>query len=206
MTNDKLNNTTNNVKENNKENNKGDKLKFINIYTIVIFIVLILVIILFLCLKNNLSVNTDSDNLYNTASPEYVYLTNRESYIIHNVSNNFLDDYYGNEKTMIIFSASWCKYCVEEQEQLNSFITNNPDKKIIIVSHDKSYEELENYLKINNFNWFVIYDKDKTIRNHIDPGSSGIPSSYLLDKDGEIIGYSKGKKTESEFLKFYNNN
>lgn len=203
--NNTINNTIENAKEIENKNNFKNKSKVINIFTVVIFLILLLIIILFLCIKNNLLDNISTNNLSNIEHSEYIYFNDRESYIIDNVSNNFLDNYYGREKTIIVFSASWCKYCVEEQEELNNFITNNPEKKIIIVSHDKSYEELENYLKINNFNWFVIYDKDKTIRNHIDPGSSGIPSSYLLDGQGKIIGYSKGKKTESEFLKFYNN-
>jgi len=143
------------------------------------------------------------DNLENNSN--YVYLQDRKSYIIRTVSEKFLENYYGNEKTMIVFSASWCKYCVEEQNDLNNFIVNNPETKVIIVSHDDSYESLENYLKTNNFNWFVIFDKEKTIRQHIDPNVNGIPCEYLLDKSGKIIGFSKGAKTEEEFVQFYNN-
>jgi len=178
--------------------NKDDikKIKVLSKYFvyIAIFIFLILVSILLSWYKNS-----------NNIKSEYVYLEDRENYIIKNVSGNFLDYYYGNEKTMIVFSASWCKYCVEEQNDLNNFIVNNPETKVIIVSHDDSYESLENYLKTNNFNWFVIFDKEKTIRQHIDPNVNGIPCEYLLDKSGKIIGFSKGAKTEEEFVQFYNN-
>jgi len=181
-----------------KMENKDDikKIKVLSKYFvyIAIFIFLILVSILLSWYKNS-----------NNIKSEYVYLEDRENYIIKNVSGNFLDYYYGNEKTMIVFSASWCKYCVEEQNDLNNFIVNNPETKVIIVSHDDSYESLENYLKTNNFNWFVIFDKEKTIRQHIDPNVNGIPCEYLLDKSGKIIGFSKGAKTEEEFVQFYNN-
>ncbi|MEG1363538.1 MAG: TlpA disulfide reductase family protein [Clostridia bacterium] len=140
----------------------------------------------------------------NIDKSDYVYLEDRKSYIIKEADNTFLDKYLSNKKTMVVFTASWCKYCVEEQEELNTFIKENKDKKIIIVSHDKNYEDLEKYLKDNNFNWFVILDKDKTIREHIDPGSSGIPSTYLLDKKKSIISMHKGTLTKDEFNTFFN--
>jgi thiol-disulfide isomerase/thioredoxin len=175
---------------------KVKKIKLLDKYVIYIFIFIFLIIvpILLYYFKNNIFKISD-----------YIYLKNRDNYIVENVDANFLNNYYGNENTMLVFSASWCKYCVKEQDALNSFIENNPDSKVIIISHDKTYEDLINYLNDNSFNWFVIFDKDKTIRNNIDPGSSGIPSTYLLDKNGKIIGYSKGPKTEEEFLQFYNN-
>ena len=136
---------------------------------------------------------------------DYVYFKDRPSYIIKNVDQFHLDNYYGNSNTLVVFAASWCKYCVEEQNELNNFIKNNPDKKVIVVSHDHTYEELEKWLKDNNLNWFVIFDKDKTIREDLDPGSNGIPNAYLLDKDGKILGFTKGAKKEIEFFQFYNN-
>lgn len=179
-----------------EETEKIKNFKLLNKYVLflTIFIFVVLVPILLYCFK---------DNLFNKS--DYIFLKDRENYIIQNVDNNFLDNYYGNENTMVIFSASWCKYCVAEQNELNNFIQNNPDKKVIIVSHDKTYEDLDNYLKTNNFNWFVIFDKDKTIRQHIDPDVNGIPCAYLLNKNGKIIGFAKGEMTESEFLQFYNN-
>jgi len=136
---------------------------------------------------------------------DYIYLKDRTSYTIQNVDGNFLNNFYGNSNTMVIFMASWCSHCVDEKNELNNFIKNNPDKKVIIVSHDHTYEALEKYLKDSDLNWFVIFDKDKTIRKHIDPGTDGIPSAYLLDKNGKIIGFSKGIRTEVEFNQFYNN-
>jgi peroxiredoxin len=178
-----------------EEKDDAKKIKLSNKYYIhiAIFLFIVVISILLSSYKNG------------SSRSKYVYLENRENYIIQNVNEQYLQDYYGNENTMVVFSASWCKYCVEEQKDLNNFIVNNPEKKVIIVSHDDSYENLEKYLKANNFNWFVIFDKDKTIKKHIDPNVNGIPCTYLLDKNGKIIGFSKGVKTEEQFLKFYNN-
>jgi|GEM_PF-1876150 len=159
----------------------------------------------YIYLKNK-SINIiQNDNKDILKKSDYIYLKDRVNYIIQTADENFLNNYYGNDNTMVVFSASWCKYCVEEQNELNNFINNNPEKKVLVVSHDKTYEDLDKYLKDNNLNWFVIFDKDKTIRQNIDPDVNGIPSTYLLNKNGKIIGYSKGVKTETEFLQFYNN-
>lgn len=128
---------------------------------------------------------------------------NRKSYVISEDKNlsNFTNK---DDKTLIVFWATWCSYCVDEAEALNEYISSNPYKSIIIVSHDNNKDDLKNYLEENGYNWFVILDSEKTIRENLEPGSTGIPSSYLLDKDGKIINFHKGKLTTNEFASFFN--
>ncbi len=128
------------------------------------------------------------------------------NYSIHTADDTFLDKYIDkNNNTLVVFWSSLCSHCLNEAEELNNFIvSNNTNLKIIIVSHDYEYSDLEEYLKEHNYNWNVILDTDKTIRNHIDPGASGIPASYLLNKNGEIINYYKGELNFDEFTKFIN--
>lgn len=128
---------------------------------------------------------------------------NRKSYVISEDKNlsNFTNK---DDKTLIVFWATWCSYCVDEAEALNEYISSNPYKSIIIVSHDNNKDDLKNYLEENGYNWFVILDSEKTIRENLEPGSTGIPSSYLLDKEGKIINFHKGKLTTNEFASFFN--
>ncbi|MEG2235842.1 MAG: TlpA disulfide reductase family protein [Clostridia bacterium] len=140
----------------------------------------------------------------NNYKSEYINLNNRNHYILNIVDETLLKKYIDKDKTLVVFSASWCKYCVEEQDDLNKYIQENPDKTIIIVSHDRSYEDIDNYLKTNNFNWFVIFDSDKIIRESIDPNSSGIPTMYLLDNNSIVIDKLVGDVTFNEIEEFYN--
>ena len=82
---------------------------------------------------------------------------------------------------------------------------SNPDIPVIVVSHDKNYDTLSNYIIENNYNWFVIFDTDKKIRNAISKNTSGIPSTYLLNKKGEVIKYKNGFFSKDDFFTFYNN-
>lgn len=127
----------------------------------------------------------------------------RNEYIISD--DITLSNYINKEdKTLVIFWATWCEYCLQESEALNEYINQNPYNSVIIVSHDDNIDELNNYLQEKGYNWFVIFDPEKTIRETLDPGSKGIPSSYLLDNCGNITNFHKGKLSFEQFQNFFN--
>ena len=177
----------------NEDNSKSSDKRIAYLVTFIILLIIAVPILMY-CVKNN-----------TFKKSEYTYLKDRPSYIIKNVDENLLKNYYGNDNTMVVFMASWCSHCVAEKNELNNFIKNNPDKKVIVVSHDHTYDALQKYLSDNNLNWFVIFDRDKIIRESIDPGTDGVPCVYLLDKNGKIIGFSRSVTKEVDFYKFYNN-
>ncbi|MDO4282936.1 MAG: TlpA disulfide reductase family protein [Clostridia bacterium] len=134
---------------------------------------------------------------------DYIKTAKRSSYILKQVDENYLDHYLQSKNTLVVFFASWCGHCVEEENMITEYIENNPNIPVIIVSHDTSYEEIENYLMENNLNWFVIFDPDKSIRNKIDENSSGIPSLYLIDKDSNVLDKLKWPFSYEDIANFY---
>lgn len=167
------------------------KKKIIVIFSIVIIIAICTFILI--CLKTNLFRNIKDNTT----------LKHRKNYIICKDIN--LSNYINKkDKTLVIFWATWCSYCLEEAEALNEYIKYNPYKSIIIVSHDYNKDDIKNYLEEKGYNWFVILDPQKTIRENLDPDSKGIPSCYLLNQEGKIINYHKGKFTTEEFKNFFN--
>lgn len=129
-----------------------------------------------------------------------------DTYSISIADDKFLKNYINkNGNTLVVFWSTLCSHCLNEAEDLNKYIESSKDKQtIIIVSHDTEYSKLEDYLKEHNYNWNVILDSNKTIRNQIDPGKSGIPASYLLDKNENIINFYKGELNFNNFNKFVN--
>lgn len=166
-----------------------------------VIVVFILMLIILIIVFSTIYIK---GKIYRYKYNQYILASKRDSYIINNIDKDLLKKYIGNENCIIVFWASWCSYCVKEAEDLNKFINLNPQIPIIIVSHDTDVLELEKYLKDNEYNWFVIFDKEKTIRENIDIGSSGIPSVYLLNKDLKILNFYKGPLNYEQFLKFYN--
>lgn len=163
------------------------------IFTILSIIIITIVLLAFLFFKTDLlKINKD------ISMKKY-----RKHYIVSD--DITLSNYINKEdKTLVIFWATWCDYCLQESEALNEYINQNPYKSIIIVSHDDNKDDITNYLKENGYNWFIIFDPQKTIRETLDPGSKGIPSSYLLDKNGITVNFHKGKLSFEQFQTFFN--
>ena len=168
------------------------KKKLFIILSIVIGVLVIFTLVYFLVLKP-----------YFESKKDLTYGKYRESFVISENRNleSFVND---DTNAVVVFWATWCSHCVEEAEDLNNFISSNLGRKIIVVSHDYTKEDLEEYLKEKGYNWFVILDTDKTIREKLDPGSKGIPSSYLVNKDMNILNFHKGKLNLEQFINFSN--
>ena len=167
--------------------------KKIIIIAISSFIVIAIVIFVFLYLKTDL-LKLKKD-----------ITTQKQRKVFQISEDTNLSNYINQEdKTLVIFWATWCEYCLQESEALNEYINQNPYKSIIVVSHDENKDDINNYLQEKRYNWFVIFDPQKTIRESLDPGSKGIPSSYLLDKDGNITNFHKGKLSLEDFQNFFN--
>lgn len=137
----------------------------------------------------------------------YIPTKRRNTYTIKNADDILLNNYISKKSnTLIVFWATWCPSCVDESNALNEFINNNPDIPVIVVSHDKTIEKVEQYLKENNFNWFVILDSERKLRTIIDTNTKGIPSTYLLDKDLNVLSKEVTQMSENDFYDFYNLN
>lgn len=134
---------------------------------------------------------------------KYIPTTKRTSYVLANVDDTFLNSYLQRKNTLIIFFATWCDHCINEKDTITKLYNNNPDIPVIVVSHDKSLEDLDNYLKENNLNWFVIFDPNKNIREKIDKNSSGIPYLYLIDKNSDVIDKLNFPFNYDDILNFY---
>lgn len=171
------------------------KNKFIMIFKIISSLIILFLVLIILYEKTNIF----SSYIQKKDLTKQKY---RKTYVISNDLDIF--NHINDEKTLVIFWATWCPYCIKESDALNEYITSNPYKSVIVVTHDTEIEELKQYLEEKEYNWFVIFDPNKTIREVIEPGSKGIPSSYLLKKDGTILNFHKGSLSVEQFQSFFN--
>lgn len=188
------NDNKNNIKPK-KNDQKFNNTKIIVIITIAVIIIIILLVILFkFKIINNNKASTNS---------LYVSYNERQSYVIKNVSDSLLSEYQSSKDMVVICMATWCTNCKEDADAISEFIKQNPDIEVIIVAQDPEKSDVENFLKETNRNWFVIFDPDKTIRAHLDPGKTTIPNTYLLNKKGEVINKYEGTMTYDQLVDFY---
>jgi peroxiredoxin len=101
-----------------------------------------------------------------------------------------------NQKGKIIvveFWASWCKYCLAEIPQINSFykgIKDNPDIEFISIAIDEDIKDAQKIIESKGIKYPVAYDKKLSNGSwkYMDKFRVvGVPSIWVIDKRGKIV-------------------
>lgn len=104
-------------------------------------------------------------------------------------------------KVLIInFWASWCEPCVQEFPSMLDLIHKMSGKvQILAISADYNKEDLLLFLKAfkaeNNPYFHVVWDKDQKIAKQF--GTTALPESYILDRQGKLIKKVSGAENWS---------
>jgi len=99
-----------------------------------------------------------------------------------------------NGKTIVIFWATYCPYCLKELKTVKNnykYFTDN-NVKIIGIATDKSEETVNDFTKINKypFKTYLITDSLKDKMN-----IRMVPITAVFDKNGKLDDISPGSKT-----------
>ena len=100
------------------------------------------------------------------------------------------------------FWASWCKPCVKSFPWLHDIKQSYADKgfEVIAVNLDKDRKLADEFLKVMDVNFAVAFDESgKTASDY---KLKGMPSSYLIGRDGKVyashIGFREKDKASLE--------
>jgi len=110
------------------------------------------------------------------------------------------DDFKG--KVVIIhFWAVWCRQCLEELSTLESLYTNYKRKGLIIVAINvgQSEEEVRSFVKKVKITYSVFLDPVRKVAKKY--GVSGLPKTFILERDGLIKYKIYGEATEDKLKK-----
>jgi cytochrome c biogenesis protein CcmG, thiol:disulfide interchange protein DsbE len=100
------------------------------------------------------------------------------------------------------FWASWCVPCRRSFPWMNEMQARYKDKDFVIVaiSIDSDIASAQRFLANNPANFIIAYDPESISANTLN--LSGMPTSFLIDRDGEIvwrhIGFRESDKAENE--------
>ncbi len=104
-----------------------------------------------------------------------------------------LSDYVGKNKVILLdFWASWCTPCINEIPNLKAAYKKFKSKgfEIVSVSVDDGTDEWIEAVKANGMNWVQLWNGADDIQNSAVAKYSitAIPSTFLIDSEGTIIG------------------
>lgn len=97
-----------------------------------------------------------------------------------------------------MFWASWCPHCeslIEDMQQLDNFAAIR--KNLFTVSEDSTIEEAS----VHEGDFPIYIDQDKAVYDQYE--LEHIPSVFILDGQGNIIGSAEGEKESLALLKKY---
>jgi len=91
----------------------------------------------------------------------------------------------------VYFWASWCGICKLEQGVINSIQKDWP--VITVAMQSGKAADIQAYLQEHQLDWLVVPDPDGSLAQRY--GVRGVPSSFILDKDGVIRFQEAGYTT-----------
>ena len=107
-----------------------------------------------------------------------------------------LSDYFG-KPIVLNFWATWCYYCKEEMPDFNDAYGEYKDVQFMMVNVTDGYQETletaRGYVAEQGFSFPVFYDTQTEAASLY--GLTGLPKTYFIDKNGNLIAHGNGMLT-----------
>ncbi len=106
-----------------------------------------------------------------------------------------LSDYRG-KLVMINFWASWCPPCNSEMPDLQSYYEQHKDEDFIIlgVNYQDTPDKVQAFVEKYSVTFPILLDSDGRVADLF--GVQGLPTSFFVDKEGNVLGYQPGPVTK----------
>lgn len=115
-----------------------------------------------------------------------------------------LSDYRG-KWVLVNFWATWCLSCMSEIPDLVALndAHKNQDMVVISVVMDyKSARQVTTYTTKHGITYPVVLGKSNTAEQLFVPPVNGYPTTYLIDKEGKVVGTQTGPVTRASIEEF----
>ena len=160
--------------------------------TIVIVLGLLLLLGFFAVVAVNLQ-NIESTDLAGRAAPDFT-LTLFDHFEEHEIT---LSDLRG-QVVLVNFWASWCVECYKEADLLEQAWRDYQDDGVVFIGVDYLDTEKEGLAYMEQYN--ITYPSGPDIGDRIskDYAITGVPETFIIDKDGNIAHVQIGPITKAQ--------
>ena len=110
------------------------------------------------------------------------------------INNQVIELPNPNQKSFLVFWATWCPPCLVELNQINKAIKANKinSKDFIAINIGESASKVKKFLKQNDYQFNVALDPHHKLFNQIE--AQGTPTTVLINEKGQIHSMSTGLK------------
>jgi thiol-disulfide isomerase/thioredoxin len=99
--------------------------------------------------------------------------------------------------TVVNFFASWCGPCNQEAPEVVAFAKAHPDVQMVgVATNDKPFDT-QSFATRYGISYPVVIDLDGSIGNAW--GVTGIPTTFFIDKNGNVRDSIVGSSTQAQF-------
>lgn len=149
----------------------------------------------------------DTDNEKNASKEEQVYPAIDFTLTDQYGNEHKLSDYKG-KAVFINFWATWCPPCREElpdiealyneynlnQDEVIFLGITNPSSAEYPHNQDSEKDDIKAFIDENGYTFPILFDETGEVFQNY--GISSFPTTFLIDKEGNIVGYAPGKMTK----------
>lgn len=148
------------------------------------------------------TVNNYNKSNTKAKSKQSTIINNNSNYTFKTPAADFkLKDLHGNElslsnlkgkKVFLNFWATWCPPCKAEMPEIEKLYEETKDSDLVIVAVDmgEPLSTVKTFIDNNKYDFKVLLDSDHSVATKY--GISAIPTSYFIDKNGNIVSKNVG--------------
>ncbi|MGE4213699.1 MAG: cytochrome c biogenesis protein CcdA [Anaerotignaceae bacterium] len=155
-------------------------------------------------------------NLENEATEETdVYPSIDFTLTDQNGNEHKLSDYKG-KAVFVNFWATWCPPCKEElpdiealyneynlnQDEVVFLGITNPSSEEYPHNQDSEKDEIKAFIEENGYTFPILFDETGEVFQSY--SISSFPTTFMIDKEGNIVGYAPGKMTKDFMISVIN--
>jgi peroxiredoxin len=99
---------------------------------------------------------------------------------------------------LVNFWATWCPPCRREMPDLNAIYNHFQSQLVILSITDEDAFKVDPFIAQSGYTYPILFDPEHKIATkfHV----SGIPKSFVFDRDGKLVAESIDMRTQRQFL------
>ncbi|MBU3134032.1 TlpA family protein disulfide reductase [Clostridium gasigenes] len=156
--------------------------------------------------SNNISLPVETDG--NKIDMENSQTTTKENAIDFklkdlNGKDVSLNDFKG-KNVLLNFWATWCPPCKAEMPDIEKLYQENKNSDLVIlaVNLGEDKQTVKSFIEKNKYNFDILLDSDQDVA--IKYNIVSIPTSFFIDKEGNIVSKKIGAMTLEEMKSYIN--